>query len=73
MSSLAAPDMQQLRLPHFWLFSCTGVEELCIDFHYLAHKLDFNFAFKDPVPDKYITLVNLQRIIKTKLKTLKGN
>lgn len=54
MNRLAVPNMQQLRLSHFWLFNCTEGEELCIDFHYLARKLDFNFAFEDQVADKYI-------------------
>lgn len=47
MKNSAVPNMQQFKLPHFWLFNCTGVEKLCIGFHYLAHKLDFNFSLED--------------------------
>lgn len=71
---LSSTNMQQLRLSHFWLFNCTeGVKELYIDFHYLAQKLNFYFAFKDQVAGKYTSLLNLIGIIKIKCETLQGN
>lgn len=66
--------MQQLRLSHFWLFNGTeGAEELRMDFHYLAHKVDFNPAFADQEADKYISLLNPKRTITNKCKTCNGN
>lgn len=66
--------MQQLKLSHFWLFNGTeGAEELCMDFHYLTHKVDFSPALTDQMADKYISLLNLKRTIPNKCKTCKGN
>lgn len=74
LTLLAVLNMQQLRLSHFWLFKGTErAEEQRMDFHYLAHKADFNPAFADQEADKYISSLNLKRTITSKCKTCKGN